>query len=174
MQKGLVPLVAFLLAAVVSASAQNKLNPLPAACGPNNISFDAKLDKSPHSLTPPEPEKARIYFFQDAGESVTGLTTATGPTMFGVDGVWVGAIHGAAYFSVPVDPGERHICVASRYFYREAGTAVLALAHFRAEAGKSYYYRLRLGEYVELEPVDSDEGAFVIPSYPLSVSSPQK
>jgi hypothetical protein len=173
MPKGPVLLVASLFLLISSALAQNKLNTLPKACGPNNVSFDARLDKSPHSLTPPEPGKARIYFLQNI--AVSGdLSTATGPIMFGVDGAWAGAIHGAAYFSISVDPGEHHICAASRYFYRVAETGVLALAHFQAEAGRSYYYRLRLGEYPELEPVDSDEGEFVIPSYPLSIFSPKK
>ena len=172
MPKGLAPLVAFLLVSFAPASAQNKLNPLPPACGPNNVSFDTKLDKSPPPLTPPEPGKAKIYFFQATG--VSGMTTESGTTMFGIDGAWVGAIRGASYFSVSVDPGEHHICAASRYFYRVAGTEVLALAHLQAEAGKTYYYRLRIGEYVELEPVDSDEGEFVIPYYPLSTFTPKK
>jgi hypothetical protein len=85
----------------------------------------------------------------------------------------VGAIHGRAYFSVSVGPGEHHICAASRYFNREAGTEVLALAHVQTEVGKTYY-RLRLGEYVEFVPVDSDDGEYFIPSYPLSVSGPKK
>jgi hypothetical protein len=168
------PLIAFLFAAFASASAQKPPAPLPPACGPNNVDFDVKPDKSPHSLTPPEPGKALIYFLQDTGVT-RGLSTATGPTMFGVDGAWVGAIHGAAYFSISVDPGEHHICAASRYFYRVAGTSVLALVHLQTEAGKTYYYRLRLGEYsVELEAVDTDEGQFVIPYYPLSISHPKK
>jgi hypothetical protein len=169
------PLVALLFAAFASASAQNPSSPLPPACGPNNVDFDVKLDKSPHALTPPESGKARIYILQDIGVAgPPGFTTATGPTMFAVDGAWAGAIHGAAYFSIPVDPGEHHICAATRYFDRVAGTSVLALAHLHTEAGKSYYYRLRLGEYIELEPLDTDEGDFVIPNYPLSISHPKK
>ena len=163
--------VAFLFAVFTSASAQNPLGPLPPACGPKDVGFKVTQDKSPHSLTPPETGKARIYFFQDAGVS-GGFSTAT--TMFGVDGAWVGAIHGAAYFSISVTPGEHHICAASPYFDRAAETGVLALLHLQTEAGKTYYYRLRLGEYVELEPVDSDEGEYVIPSYPLSVSRARK
>jgi hypothetical protein len=163
--------VAFLFAVFTSASAQNPLGPLPPACGPKDVGFKVTQDKSPHSLTPPEPGKARIYFFQDAGVS-GGFSTAT--TMFGVDGAWVGAIHGAAYFSISVAPGEHHICTASPYFDRVAETGVLALLHLQTEAGRTYYYRLRLGEYVELEPVDSDEGEYVIPNYSLSVSHARK
>jgi hypothetical protein len=169
MQKGFVPFVASLFVAFASASAQKTLAPLPPACGPNNVSFDVKLDKSRHSLTLPEPGKARIYFLQDSF-----VPAGTEPAMFGVDGAWVGAIHKAAYFSISVDPGEHHICAASRYFNRVAETAVLALAHLQTEAGRTYFYRLRLGEFVELEPVDSDEGEYVIPEYPLSVSHAKK
>jgi hypothetical protein len=52
-------------------------------------------------------------------------------------------------------------------------------AHFQAEAGKVYYYRTRLVmsramELLELDPIDSDQGRFLIESFPLSVSKPKK
>ena len=34
--------------------------------------------------------------------------------MFGIDGAWTGASHGNSYFSVSVDPGVRHVCVATQ------------------------------------------------------------
>jgi len=43
----------------------------PAACGPPNVSFKVKLEETQHTLTPPDPGKARVYFLQDAG---TGRT----------------------------------------------------------------------------------------------------
>jgi hypothetical protein len=53
------------------------------------------------------------------------------------------------------------------------------MAHLEAEAGKVYYYRTRLVlsrsvELLELEPIDSDQGKYLIASFPLSVSTPKK
>jgi hypothetical protein len=165
-------LVAFLFAAAfTSASAQSPFAPLPAACGPRDASFNVKLDKSSHSLTPPEPGKARIYFLQDTG--VTAISSSpTEPTMFAVDGAWAGAIHGKSYFSISIDPGEHHLCAALK-FNREGRTAVLA--HLQVEAGKTYFYRMRLIEDLAgLDPVDSDEASYLIANYPLSVFHPGK
>ena len=175
MPKGLIPLVAFLLAAFASASAQNPFGPLPSACGPHEDSFDVKLDKSQHSLTQPEPGKARIYFIDDLG-IVMGLRTPAEPMMLGIDGAWAGANHGNSYFSISVDPGIHHICAALRY-YREA--KLVAVAQLQAEAGKTYFYRTRLialqdPQYLQLDPVDPDEGGYLVASYPLSVSHPKK
>jgi hypothetical protein len=53
------------------------------------------------------------------------------------------------------------------------------LAHFTAEAGKVYYYRTRLVmskevELLELDSIDSDQGQYLVASFPLSVSTPKK
>ena len=87
--------------------------------------------------------------------------------MLGIDGAWAGAIRENSYFSVTISPGEHHICAALPY-YREEKSAVLA--HFQAEAGRTYFYLTR---YLELGPVDSDEGKYLIASYLLSVSRPK-
>jgi hypothetical protein len=55
----------------------------------------------------------------------------------------------------------------------------MELAHFTAEAEKIYYYRTRLVmsrtvELLELDPIDSDQGKYLIASFPLSVSNPKK
>jgi|WetSurMetagenome_2_1015567.scaffolds.fasta_scaffold62861_2 hypothetical protein len=169
-----VALAAFLFVAFTSASAQNPFGPLPSACGPKDASFNVKLDKSQHSLVRPEPGKARIYFIHDSG-AATGVFNLADPMMLGVDGVWVGANHGNSYFSVSVDPGEHHMC-ASSWFSREAKLVVLA--HLQAESGGTYFYRTRIvklrdTQYLEIDPVDSDEGKYLIDSYPLSISHPK-
>jgi len=166
-------LVALLFAA--SAFAQSPSAGLLAACGPRNAGFDVNLDRSQHALAEPEPGKARIYFIHEAG---TSFAHPPGyPTLrLGMDGVWVGANHGDSWFSVSVEPGEHHVCAtlqSSLVAYREE------LAHFTAEAGKTYYYRTRLVvsgsvELLELDSIDSDQGKFLIASYPLSVSRPKK
>jgi hypothetical protein len=53
------------------------------------------------------------------------------------------------------------------------------LAHFTAEAEKVYYYRTQLVtsrsvELLELEPIDSDQGKYLIATFPLSLSQLKK
>ena len=164
-------LIALLFAA--SASAQTSRAAATAACGPENVSFKVKLDDSQHTLAQPEPGKARVYFFHDAGTSSTlGYPTVK----LAMDGAWVGANHGNSYFSTSVEPGEHHVCVTLQ------STLVaqrVELAHFTAEAEKVYYYRTRLVmsrsvELLELDPINSDQGKYLIVSFPLSVSNPKK
>jgi len=144
-----------------------------AACGPDSATFKVKPDQSQHTLTEPEPGKARVYFVQDAGTSL-GLGYPT--VKLGMDGQWVGANRLNSYFSVSVEPGEHHVCVMLQ-------SSLLAqrveLAHFTAEAGKTYYYRTRIVmsrsmELLVLEPIDSDQGKYLVAFFPLSVSSPKK
>jgi hypothetical protein len=144
-----------------------------AACGPEKTNFKVTLDESRKTLVEPEPGKARVYFFQDAGTSVTlGYPTAK----LGMDGVWVGANHGNSYFSVSIDPGEHHLCATLQ---SSLVAQRVALAHFTAAVGKIYYYRMRLimsrsMELLELDPIDSDQGKYLIASFRLSVSTPKK
>ena len=120
-------LIVFLFAA--SALGQN----FPSACGPENISFNVALDKSLSPLLKTEPGKATIVFIQDIGAQqlkIGGHVIGK----FGVDGAWVGAIRNNSYFSMPLEPGEHHICVSVESELPE-------FAHFTAEAGKVYYFR---------------------------------
>ena len=151
----------------------------PAACGASDVKFDVKLDKSQHTLAQPETGKALVYFFQDDNGPTFGEEPAY-TTRIGLDGAWVGADKNKSYFSVAVGPGEHHLCAN---FLRRRDIVPLRspteLAHFRAEAGKIYYFRTRRiadQSFVQLllEPVDSDEGEYLISSYPLSVSQPRK
>ncbi|MGD0902637.1 MAG: hypothetical protein ABR924_06805 [Terracidiphilus sp.] len=153
-------LTVLLLAASTFAQAQPV--GLSAACGPDDVSFHVTLDKSQHKLEQPGPGKALAYFFQDEAWAKIGL-----------DGAWVGANRGHSYFSVPVEPGEHHICVNARS--KDYPTEV---AHLSAEAGKVYYYRVRVlgitdGSYLFLGAIDSDEAKYLIASYSLSVSRPK-
>ncbi len=142
--------------------------PTPSSCGPKGASFNVKLDKSQHSLAEPESGKARIYFIREA------FGGSSEPIMFGIDGAWAGASRGSSYFSVSVDPGERHLCAASHYYNREGDQLAVVLAHLQAEAGKTYFYRMRDYLYLQIDSIDSDEGKYLLAFYPLSVSSPKK
>jgi hypothetical protein len=160
-----IALIMMFLAA--SAFAQDQSAVAKAACGPNDTDFEVKLDKSKHALTQPEPGKARVYFIQDLGR--ISCIGACGKTKIGMDGTWVGAIRHNSYFSVSVEPGEHHMCANPG--------PVVALLHFNAEAGKVYYFRTRdFATATQIlfyfDPIDSDQGQYLIASYPLSVSRP--
>jgi len=61
----------------------------------------------------------------------------------GLNGDWIGAVNGNSSLSGSVAPGEYHLCAQwqSRFSTRSKR---LALASFNAEAGKIYYFRMRL------------------------------
>jgi hypothetical protein len=53
------------------------------------------------------------------------------------------------------------------------------LAHFTAEAGKTYYYRTRLvmsrtEVLLQLDVIDSDQGEYLVATFPMAVSTPKK
>jgi hypothetical protein len=168
--------IALILIAVflaVPAFAQTPPVASTASCGPENDSFKVKLDDSQHTLVQPDPGKARVYFLQDAG---TGATLGYPTVKLAIDGTWVGANHGNSYFSVSVDPGEHHMCVtlqSSLVAHR------IELAHFTAEADQVYYYRTRLIlsrgiELLEFNAIDSDQGKYLVATFPLSLSTPKR
>jgi hypothetical protein len=166
-----VALIALLLAAPAFSQAPPAAS--TAGCGPANVSFKVKLDDPHHTLAQPEPGKAQVYFFQDAG---TPITLGYPTVKFAIDGAWVGANHGNSYFSVSVEPGEHHVCVTLQ---SSLVAQRVELAHFTAEADKVYYYRTRLimsrsVELLELNSIDSDQGKYLSASFPLSLSSPKK
>ena len=154
-----------------SAFARAQSAALPAGCGPENVSFDVKLDKSQHTLAQPEPGKALVYFIQEKGADALGVTTE-----IRLDGTWVGANKNSSYFAVSVGPGEHHVCASVR---SHRGHPV-GLVHFTAEAGAVYYFNARVvyGEeaaaYLFLGAVDSAQAKYLIASFPLSVSNPKK
>ena len=139
--------------------------PVPSSCGPMAAKFKVSFDKSQHTLAQPEPGKALIYFIYEP------YYGSRDPIMLGIDGAWVGAnYHGYSYSSISVDPGERHICAGMSYYIRVEQHLAVGLAHLQVEAGKIYFYRIR--DDLRLDPMDSDEGKYLIGFYPLSVSRP--
>lgn len=140
-----------------------------AACGVGDVQFKVTLDNQLQAPAPAAQDKAQVYLIHDSG------STGSGPfpyptTKLAVDGVWVGADHGDSWFAVSVAPGEHHLCAAlqsSIVDYR------VELAHFTAETGKAYYFRTRLllskgVEYLELVPIDSDQGNYLAKTFPMS------
>ena len=147
------------------------------ACGPMDVKFDVETDSAQRSVAPPEVEKALVYVIQDDGTQTCGGWTCI-TTKLALDGAWVGANRHNSYFSFAVEPGEHHLCAIwqSRLKVPRRLTGV---AHFTAEAGKVYYFRTRpfmtqMRSFLDLDPIDSDQGKLFLALYPLSISRPRK
>ncbi|MGO8758911.1 MAG: hypothetical protein ACLQG3_12380 [Terracidiphilus sp.] len=169
--------IVFLCLSVSAFAQQNDLSQprspqgrLASACGPAKASFKVDLDSAEHGPMPPEAGKAMVYFIHDTGIGYGGSTIGYPTTKYGVDGSWVGAGHGDSWFAVAVAPGEHHVCTTLQSSFVDQR---VELAHFTAEAGKTYFFRTRLVmsrsvELLELERIDSDQGGYLISSFPLA------
>jgi hypothetical protein len=154
--------------------AQNEAPKTLAACGDLNVDLSVDLDKRAQDTVVPQPDKAVVYFIQETGLDINLFYPTT---RVGVDGKWVGGNKKNSYFSFVVAPGEHHVCVAIQSsIVKENGE----LTHFRAEAGKVYYFRTRISwgkdapQYLSVEPVDSDEAKYLIGSFSLARLHPRK
>jgi len=146
------------------------------ACGPQAINYDTKRDDTTHPAAQPEDGKALVYMIQDIG--VNRCVGNCLSIRVGMDGTWIGANEHNSYFSFSVDPGEHHLCV-NRQSHFKIASQMVALAHFTAEPGKTYYFRARthgsqIEAFLDLDLIDSDQGKLLVASYPLSVFHPKK
>jgi uncharacterized protein DUF2846 len=171
-------LLFFLLAS--PSFAQNKLAEPAVApgCGAEDAKFDVKTVKGQHASAQPDAGKALVYFIEDDSD-YGGFFKLT--TRAGLDGAWVGATHGNSYFYFSVAPGEHHLCAS----WQTAGVSeqdhTRAVAHFTAEAGKVYFFRVknkRNRDYgtgvIDFAPLDSDEGLLLANTFALTTSRPRK
>jgi|SRR5579883_2972203 hypothetical protein len=151
------------------------------ACGPAGVDFDVRDDPS-HPAEQPERDKAFVYVIQDDGEGncLEPLRGGCVTTRVGLDGMWAGATHHNSWIAFNVDPGVRHLCVTLQSRLKHAAQLV-GLVHFNAEAGKTYYFRTRaFGReagsqiFLDFDPIDSDQGKFMVGSFRYSVSSPRR
>lgn len=165
-------LVVLLFAATALAQTTKSTAISAPGCGRDNVKFTVKIENGTHPAAEPDKEKAIVYFLEDDSSFESNPRPTT---RLGVDGVWVGANHGDSYFYVSVDPGEHHLCASWQswigFGMRETGAA----AHFTAEPGQTYYFRVKntwlrehRGAHVELTPVDSDEGQLLASRYAFS------
>jgi hypothetical protein len=147
------------------------------ACGPKEIRLIVKPDAAQHSSAQSEAGKAILYVIEDDG-AANNIIGAGVTVRVGVDGAWVGAINRhSRYVSVPLSPREHHLCTnwQSRLEYQ---AKAVSLAHFNAEAGKVYYFRIReFGEheiFFDLDAIDTDQGKFLIASHSMGESAARK
>jgi len=174
-RKMITALIFFILASPALAQESTTTTSGLSGCGRANIKFDVRLDQA-QLPTEPESGKALVYIIEGDGqvECLGGCVTVR----VGLDGAWVGANQGYSHFSFSVLPGEHHLC--SNWQSRLAVySSHYALANFTAEAGKVYYFRTRVWASdrtvrLDLDPVNSDEGRYLVAASPLVVSHPKK
>jgi hypothetical protein len=161
-----------------------------AACGNSSVQFEVKNEKKERPEKADKADKsdngadadssARLYVVENLR---AGCFLCDTTTRIGLDGNWVGATKGNSYFSVSVEPGEHHLCADLQSVTSSPDST--GLAGFTAEAGKSYYFRAKLTDRnnsgkggvqwaLDLEPIDSDEGPFLVGSFEVSSARPKR
>jgi hypothetical protein len=172
-------LIVALLASSALAADQSTVAVVESACGPSNIQFDVNTESNQHPAAMAQDGKALVYVvevFEAPGNQLAKPTTK-----IGLDGTWVGANKNNSYFSVPIEPGDHHLCMA--WQSRLKGYAkMVALSSLSAETGKTYYFRARIVEHdegrgawftLDLEPVNNDEGKLLVASSAFSTFHPK-
>jgi hypothetical protein len=166
-------LAVLLFAAPVFAQDHQAAAPVRSGCGPSEAQFDVKTNQNQHPVAQPDPGKALIYVFEDIER---------GPTMrVGLDGAWVGANKGKAYFYFSVEPGEHQLCTNWQSgVFKKTAMRIGSAITLTAEAGKVYYFRTQVYERseqdrnVKTEPVENAEAQFLISSSSFSTFHPKK
>lgn len=146
-----------------------------AACGPQNEHLKITAKNANGLLSEPEPGKALVYVIEDDGVINNTIGNIGGGITWrvGVDGAWVAGLNRhSPYTSFSLTPGVHHLCVnwQSGLEHRAKATN---LALLRAESDQTYYFRLRKWDtqtavYVDLLPVDSDQGKLLIALQPAT------
>lgn len=149
----------------------------PAACGPDAVKFNVKAMGRQSSMPEPESGKALIYFVEEYRRPHNELGTPT--VRLGENGAWLGANRGTSFFTLTLDPGEHHFCAdwqsTPPWFDHK-----ISLTSLNVEAGQIYYLRARVTEHsqavwtLDLDPVNPDEGAYLVSISSLSAYTPKK
>jgi hypothetical protein len=152
----------------INGKARAEISNATAACGPEETHFELKTSGAEHSIAQPEPGKALFYVIGYDGSPNPLCKGCEIVARVGLNGDWIGAVNGNSFVSSSVAPGEHHLCTQwqSRFSSR---SKYLALANFTAEAGKTYYFRMRLirqGQqappFLDLEQINSDQGKYMV------------
>jgi hypothetical protein len=163
-------LAVILLSCAAMAQNDAAIEKAKSACGPGRVHFDVEATDYTDSITQPASGKALVYVIAE------GQITAR----IGLNGAWVGAIEGDSHLFFPVEPGEHHLCASWQSVFMK-GNKVVALSSFTAEAGKVYYFRVRVtiqGKYasylLDMEPINSDQGSYMVLKSKISESHVKK
>ena len=148
--------LSLLLCAFLVPAAQALATVLPESCGKDAVKYSVKV-KTPSEgqpapeIPPPAEGKAQIVFIETVNSASFSLTTPT--TRFGVDGEWVGANRGDSHFAIDLSPGEHNVCVNWQSDSSSEANKV-GLDTFTAEAGKVYYYEIKVIRLPEAKNMD--------------------
>jgi len=173
---------ALFLFALLGLGASCRAATLPDACGDDSVRFDVKTLKNQPPPAAPAAGQAQIVFVEnfDHGEGFCIECKVT--TRVGVDGQWVGANYGNSYFVYNVSPGEHHLCVDWQSAMPKMRQKV-GLLSLTAAPGQTYYaeIKVKLVQYEDgmekrlaLEPMDSDQGKYLVKIDPLATATPKK
>jgi len=167
---------ALLLSLFVPALAPAFATVLPDACGEDKVKFNVDRQKGQPAPGGPSSDKALVVFVEEIDKNAPCLGCAV-TTRVGMDGAWVGANQGNSYFAVDVAPGEHHVCTDWQSAFG-ALKAKIGLTAFTAEAGKTYYFKIKVTlkqlsentseRELELVPMTEDEGKYGTKAFPLS------
>jgi hypothetical protein len=173
-------LATLLCSTLAFAQEQSPLAGVEAACGPKEVQFDAHSAPS-LPLAQPEAGKGLVYVVEEFDKLPTQIARPT--LRVGVDGKWVGADKGNSYISFSVDPGEHHLCTNWQSHLKQLSNEA-AFTSFTTDSGKIYFFRARITEHggsiggstftLDLEPVNEDQGKYLVASSALSASKPKK
>lgn len=173
-------LVVILFATSALAQKQSLIADAEVACGPKEVQFDTQLVAA-QPLTQPDAGKSLVYVVEVFEKAVGQLARPT--LRVGLDGTWIGADKGKAYISFSVDPGMHHLCTRWQSRWKRYSNEA-AFTGFTADPGKIYFFRARIKEIggsgggsnfsLDLEPLNEDEGKYLVASSSLSVSRPKK
>lgn len=171
-------LVAVMLLAAYGLAQQSSTPPaFHEACGPRQMKFDTSTSTA-RPQAQPEPGKALVYVVEDL--PTVGATIGAPTFKIGLDGAWMGATHGSSYLFFSVNPGEHHMCLRWQS-HLEMISRLVSFARLTAESDKTYYFRARAISssspptlYLDLDPIDPDEGQYLVASSPLSASQAKK
>jgi len=173
--------LAFLLFASSAFAQSQSVSPAATSCGPSDVKFDVKHQYTREPVGQVEPGKALVYVIEVFQKPPGELGNPT--IRVGLDGSWIGANQGTSYLSFNVDPGEHHLCTNWQSVWKRLSTQH-SLTSFTAEPGKTYFFRVQTHVesegrdsqiwYIDLQPVNADEGKYLIASSPLSVPQPKK
>jgi hypothetical protein len=173
-------LIVLALGGSLLAAAQARATVLPDACGDDKVKFNVDRQKGQPAPSLASSDKAMVVFVEELDKNQPCLGCAV-TTRVGVDGAWVGANQGNSYFAVTLTPGEHHVCTDWQSAFGSLKSKI-GLTSFTAEAGKTYYYKIKVtmmtlskeatDRELELVPLTEDEGKYGIKAYPLSKSTP--
>jgi len=170
----------FLFATFAFAQEQSPIAAVEAACGPKDVQFETQAAPSQPS-TQPEAGKSLVYVVEVFDRAVGQLSRPT--LRVGVDGKWVGADKGNSYISFSIEPGQHHLCANWQSHWKRYSNEE-AFHGFTADPGTIYYFRARINEIggsggasnfsLDLEPLNVDEGKYLVASSAMSTSQPKK